>query len=49
MNLLRHSAAQISHAQLNCILAKTDDHEEAAEVEWALDELVAALNARLSV
>ena len=49
MNLLLHSAAQISHAQLNCILEKTDDHEEAAEVEWALDELVAALNARLSV
>ena len=41
--------AQISHAQLNCILEKTGDHQEAAEVEWALDELVAALNARLSV
>ena len=40
---------QISHAQLNCILEKVDDYEEAAEVEYALDELVAALLARVSV
>jgi len=39
----------ISHAQLNCILEKVDDYEEAAEVEYALDELVAALLARVSV
>ena len=37
----------ISHAQLNCILEKTEEHKEAAEVEYALDELVAALRARL--
>lgn len=37
----------IAHAKLDCVLSHADNHQEAAEVQWALDELVAALNLRL--
>ena len=42
-------APQISHLQLDCILTKSDDHVEAARVGWALDQLTAAMNARLAL
>lgn len=35
--------------KLDCVLGKEDDHLEAAEVVWALDELISAINSRLSL
>ena len=43
------TAPQMSHYKLDCILSKSDDHVEAARVGWALDQLTAAMNARLSL
>ena len=45
----RPGPPQISHLQLDCILTKSDDHVEAARVGWALDQLTAAMNARLAL
>lgn len=38
----------ISQAKLCCILKEESNYLEAAEVKWALDELIAALNVRSS-
>ena len=37
----------LAHAKLDCIIGKEDDSIEAAEVLWALDELISALQVRL--
>jgi len=37
----------LSSARLDCVLAKEGDSESAAEVVWALEELIAAINLRL--
>jgi hypothetical protein len=39
----------LSHAKLDCILSKSDDHIEAAEVEWHLDELITAMASRVEM
>ena len=36
----------ISATKLDCVLSRADDHIEAAEVQWKLEELIAALNLR---
>ena len=39
----------LARAKLNCVLSREDDHIEAAEAAWALDELFAAINSRLDL
>ena len=34
---------------INCVLSQEDSYSEAAEVAWALDELITAMNSRLSL
>ena len=35
--------------ELECILKEVNNHPDAAELEWALDNLVAAYDARISI
>ena len=35
--------------ELECILNEANNHPDAAELEWALDNLVAAYDARISI
>ena len=35
--------------ELSCILDEADNEEDAAEVKWSLNNLIAAYNARLEV
>lgn len=37
----------LARARLDCVLSRADDRLEAAEVEWALEELVKAWTIRL--
>ena len=36
-------------SEINCVLSQEDSYTEAAEVAWALDELISAINSRLSL
>ncbi len=39
----------MANAKLDCVLGKSDDYIEAAEVEWKLAELIAAMDARINL
>ncbi len=39
----------VVNSRINCILSREDDNEEAAEVVWALEELITAMNSRVAL
>ena len=49
MRSLVHEFDSIVRLELGCILDEVNNHPDAAELEWALDNLVAAYDARISL
>ena len=46
---LVHEFDSIVRLELGCILDEVNNHPDAAELEWALDNLLAAYDARIDI